>query len=99
MVAIEICERLQGLTRLTVYVLKGMLEDGAVIMAITNRAQITALILHPIALFAQRFTLMLTQQNPRTTSAALIPVIAYATSGPGAPGIAIAEAHTPYCNT
>ncbi len=68
-------------------------------MAITNRAKITALILHPIALFAQRFTLMLTQQNPRTASAALIPVIAYATSGPGAPGIAIAEALTPYGDT
>ncbi len=84
---------------MTTCVLKGMLEGGAVIMAITNRATITALILHPIALFAQRFTLMLTQQDPRTASAALIPVIAYATYGPGAPGMAIAEAHTPYGNT
>ena len=68
-------------------------------MAITNRAKITALILNPIALFAQRFTLMLTQQNSRTESAALIPVIAYATSGPGAPGMVIAEVPTPYGRT
>ncbi len=68
-------------------------------MAMTNRAKITALILNPIALFAQRFPQMLTQRDSRTTSAALIPVIAYATSGPGATGRAIAEALTPYGKT